>query len=301
MKAFSKILVPVDFSKPADAAIDTAIEIASHYDASITLMNVFEPVALAFPDDPSFYAAPITSDVMGDLRKALEKKQDAALAKGAKRVTIAQSHGNPPAAIKDFAEAGGYDLIVMGTLGRTGLSHFLIGSVAERVVRAAPCAVLTVREVGKPFSKILVPTDFSAGAQAALDVAIELAARWHASITLVNVFEPIAYAVPTASGIYASLPLDRMIEDQTAALDKIRQRALGQGAQQVEVAPRTGRPPAEICELARSGGFDLIAMGTHGRSGFAHMLIGSVAERVVRTAPCAVLTIREAPVTARVA
>jgi nucleotide-binding universal stress UspA family protein len=211
MKAFSKILVPVDFSKHADAAIDSAIDIAARYDASITLMNVFEPVALAFPEDQSFYAGPITSDVMADLRKALEKKKDAAIAKGAKRVAIEQSRGNPAAAIKDFADAGDYDLIVMGTLGRTGIAHFFLGSVAERVVRTASCTVLTVHERSKPFTKILVPTDFSADSDRALDAAIDIAARWQASITLVNVFQPIAHTYPTGSGIYTSLPIDHVL------------------------------------------------------------------------------------------
>jgi nucleotide-binding universal stress UspA family protein len=298
MKAFSKILVPVDFSQYADAAIDTAIEMASRYDASITLINVFEPLALAFPHEPSFYAGPITADVMEDLRKALDKKKSVALAKGAKHVDVAQSHGNPFAAIKDFAEAGEYDLIVMGTRGRTGLAHFFVGSVAERVVQTASCAVLTVQEKSRPLSKILVPTDFSSGADAAIDAAIDLAARWQASITLVHVFEPIAYAFPMGTGIYSSLPVDHVVKDQLEALDRLRHSALAKGAEQVEIVQRTGHPPTEIRDLARAGDFDLIAMGTHGRSGLSHMLIGSVAERVVRLAPCAVLTIREAPPTA---
>jgi nucleotide-binding universal stress UspA family protein len=298
MKAFSKILVPVDFSEYADAAIDTAIEMASRYDASITLMNVFEPLALAFPHEPSFYAGPITAELTEDLRKALEKKKTAALAKGATHVDVAQSHGSPFAAIKDFAEAGGYDLIVMGTRGRTGLAHFFMGSVAERVVRTASCAVLTVHERSKPFSKILVPTDFSSGADAAIDAAIDLAVRGQASITLVNVFEPIGYAFPTGTGIYSSLPVDHVLRDQLSALDRIRDGALAKGAKQVEIVQRTGHPPTEIRDLARAGDFDLIAMGTHGRTGLSHMLIGSVAERVVRIAPCAVLTVRESPPTA---
>lgn len=292
MKAIHKILVPVDFSKYADAAIDTAIEIAARYDASITLMNVFEPVALAFPEDQSFYAGAITSDVMADLRNALAKKRDAAMAKGAKNVSVELGRGNPAAAIKDFADAGEYGLIVMGTLGRTGLAHFFLGSVAERVVRTAPCPVLTVHERVKSFSKILVPTDFSPDAQAALDAAIDVAARWQASITLLNVFQPVAYTYPTAGGVFASLPIDHVLKDQLEGLDRLQRSAVAKGAKQVEIAQRTGHPATEICALALDGSFDLIAMGTHGRSGISRMLIGSVAERVVRTAPCAVLSIR---------
>lgn len=294
MKAFTKILVPVDFSKYADAAIDTAIDIAARYDASITLMNVFEPVALAFPEDQSFYAGAITSDVMADLRKALEKKKDAAIAKGAKRLSFELGHGNPAAVIRSFATDGNYDLIVVGTLGRTGLAHFLLGSVAERVVRTAPCPVLTVHESGRPFTKILVPTDFSPASDTALDAAIDLAGRWQASITLVNVFEPMAYTYPTGTGIYMSLPVDHVIKDQLEALERQKRNALAKGAKQVEIAQRTGHPATEITDLARDGSFDLIAMSTHGRSGLSRMFLGAIAERVVRTAPCPVLTFREA-------
>jgi nucleotide-binding universal stress UspA family protein len=293
MNALNKILVPVDFSKHTDAAIETAIELASLYDASITLLNVFEPAPLVFPDDASFYAGSLATEAMGDLRKLLDKKKDEALAKGAKRVRVEQHRGNPVAAIQDVAEVGRYDLIVIGTLGRTGLARLLLGSVAERVVRSASCAVLTVHERAKSFAKILVPTDFSAGAEAALATAIDLAVRSQASITLVNVYQPIGYAFPTGSGVYTSLPLDHVFRDQLEALEALQQRVVAKGVKQVEVAGRTGHPPTEIRDLARAGSFDLIAMGTHGRSGMAHMLIGSVAERVVRTAPCPVLTIRE--------
>jgi nucleotide-binding universal stress UspA family protein len=292
MKSLNKILVPVDFSKHADAAIDAAMEIAARYDASITLLNVFEPVALAFPEEQNFYAGTITADLMADRRKALEKKKDAVLAKGAKRVTVEQVQGNPAAAIKDFAADGNYDLIVMGTLGRTGVAHFFLGSVAERVVRTAACAVLTVHEHSKPFSKILVPTDFSPDSDAALDAATDLAARWQASITLVNVFQPIAHTYPTGSGIFTSLPVDHVIKDQLEALERLRQSALAKGAKQVEIVQRTGHPATEIHDLARDGGFDLIAMSTHGRSAMSRMFLGAVAERVVRTAPCPVLTLR---------
>lgn len=293
MKALNKILVPVDFSKHADAAISAAIEIASRYDARITLVNVFEPIALVFPDDPGFYTGAATADLMEDLRKALEKKRTAALEQGAKHVDFEQLRGNPPAVIKQYADDGSYDLIVMGTLGRSGLAHFLLGSVAERVVRTASCPVLTVHERNKPFSKILVPTDFSTGARAALDAAIELAARWQASISLVNVFHPSAHTFPTGSGIYDSLPMEHVLKDQLEALVEQQQRAVTAGAKAVDILQRTGNPAMEIHKLALDGGFDLIAMGTHGRSGMSRMFLGSVAERVVRTAPCPVLTLRE--------
>jgi nucleotide-binding universal stress UspA family protein len=89
-----------------------------------------------------------------------------------------------------------------------------------------------------------------------------------------------------------------VLKGQLLALDKLRHSALAKGAKQVEIVQRTGHPPTEIRDLARAGDFDLIAIGTHGRTGLSRMLIGSVAERVARIAPCAVLTIHEAPPTA---
>lgn len=293
MNPFDKILVPVDFSKHSDAAIDTAMDVAARYDSSIVLMNVLEPLALAFPEDQGWSSgSAVMEEIKADLLKALEQKRDAALARGAKRVTIEQRHGNPAASIKAFADAGNFDLIVMGTLGRTGIAHFFLGSVAERVVRTASCAVLTVHEHSRPFSKILVPTDFSADADAALDAAIDVAARWQASITLVNVFQPMAYTYPTGTGIYTNLPIEHVIKDQLETLEKLQKGAIAKGAKHVEIAHRTGHPATEVCNLARDGGFDLIAMGTHGRSGLSRVFLGAVAERVVRTAPCPVLTIR---------
>lgn len=145
MKPFSKILVPVDFSSHADEAVDAAVDIAQRYEAEIMLVNVFEPIALAFPEGSGVYASLSTTDFVLDLEQALEKKRAQTAAKSGRAIQAVQRTGHPPHEIVDLARSGGFDLIVMGTHGRTGLSHMLVGSVAERVVRTAPCAVLTVR------------------------------------------------------------------------------------------------------------------------------------------------------------
>jgi nucleotide-binding universal stress UspA family protein len=144
VKPFSKILVPIDFSTHSDQAIEAALDIAKRYEASITLVNVFEPIALAFPEGSGIYASLSLADFMVDLEKELEKKRAATAAKSGRAIQAVQRTGHPPHEIVDLASSGGFDLIVMGTQGRTGLAHMLIGSVAERVVRTAPCAVLTV-------------------------------------------------------------------------------------------------------------------------------------------------------------
>lgn len=144
MAPFKKILVPVDFSPHADAALATALDVAKHYDASITLVHVFEPVSLAMPEGSGFYASGQISDAMRETEKALTRAREDASARAGKPVEAVQRTGSPPHEIVDFARSRSFDLIVVGTHGRTGLAHMLIGSVAERVVRAATCAVLTV-------------------------------------------------------------------------------------------------------------------------------------------------------------
>jgi universal stress protein A len=136
------------------------------------------------------------------------------------------------------------------------------------------------------FTRILVPTDFSASSAAALDYARMLAARFGASLHLLHVLEndfllPMVVDPQTVeAGVLRQLHELLTIED--------RER----GA--VPAVLRSDAVADAIVSYARSGGIDLIVMGTHGRGGFAHLLRGSVAERVVRTAPCMVLTDREA-------
>lgn len=144
MAPFKKILVPIDFSPHAEAALEAALSVAKHYDASITLVHVFEPIALALPEGSGFYPSAQLTDAMRETQRMLDAKRDELAPKAGRAVEVVQRNGSPPHEIVDFAKSRGFDLIVLGTHGRTGLAHMLIGSVAERVVRSAPCAVLTV-------------------------------------------------------------------------------------------------------------------------------------------------------------
>jgi nucleotide-binding universal stress UspA family protein len=144
MTPFKKILVPIDFSPHAQAAIEAALSVAKHYDGSITLVHVFEPIAIALPEGGGFYPSPQLTDAMRETERMLHGKRDELSPRAGKAVEVVQRNGSPPHEIVELAKSHGFDLIVLGTHGRTGLAHMLIGSVAERVVRSAPCAVLTV-------------------------------------------------------------------------------------------------------------------------------------------------------------
>jgi nucleotide-binding universal stress UspA family protein len=196
----------------------------------------------------------------------------------------------PGFAIAAAAKRLNSDLIVMGSRGLTGLKHVLLGSVAERTVRTAPCPVLTVKHEEKGGLKlrtIVVPMDFSPASNSALELAKSLAKdAGPAHLILVH-----AYYVPVELEQFliqqGNPVLDRLSETVTKDLEKIQDAGISS-----EYVANRGAPERLIVELAKQKHADLIVMGTHGRRGLTHMLLGSVAERVVRTADCAVLTVQ---------
>lgn len=133
--------------------------------------------------------------------------------------------------------------------------------------------------------KILVPTDFSDAADAALRYAIELAAKLGAEVLLVHAWQLSAYASPSsdlAKGMERDLARD---------LEAVAQRYGSHGVT-IHRYLRLGIPYVEVVETAKELGADMIVMGTTGKTGLEHFLLGSVAERIVRTAQCPVLTVR---------
>lgn len=145
MKPFNKILVPVDFSPHSSEAIRTAADLSAKYQGSVTLTYVWQPVNYTLPEGYVLYTANQLTDLLQRFEKELQTAKQIAVDAGAKQVETKMLEGSPASEIVNFAEQGGYTLIVMGTHGRTGVSHALLGSVAEKVVRKAACPVLTVR------------------------------------------------------------------------------------------------------------------------------------------------------------
>lgn len=142
------------------------------------------------------------------------------------------------------------------------------------------------------FNKILVPIDYSTHSEEAVRTAIDLAKRFSAAITLVNVYEPIDRMVPEAYWVITPEQERRVLAAFEERLGKAEKQTRDLGASSVATQLLEGEPALRIVDYARANAFDLIVMGTHGRTGFKHLLLGSVAERVLRTAPCAVLVVK---------
>jgi len=145
-------------------------------------------------------------------------------------------------------------------------------------------------------TNFLVPTDFSPTARRALDYAIALAARLGARIHIVHVIGIPALGLPEIGLALTTMTIDSLMADGQAALDRITNECRDQ-ATFGEVVLRTGDARAEILQVATQVHADLIVVGTHGRRGVSRALLGSVAEAIVRMAPCPVLTVRETAVT----
>lgn len=141
---------------------------------------------------------------------------------------------------------------------------------------------------------ILVPTDMSPGAEQAIDYAIELANQLGATVHLVNVIGIPALGVPELGVALTSTMIDSMVGDNQRALDELAGRLRARGTIGHALL-KTGDARDMIEQAAVELGVDLIVMGTHGRTGVSRVLLGSIAETVVRTAPCPVLTIKTKP------
>jgi nucleotide-binding universal stress UspA family protein len=146
-----------------------------------------------------------------------------------------------------------------------------------------------------PWKKILCPVDFSEPAQAAMSVAVQLCRQFDADLTLFHSYQLPGYTLPEGSVVASPKMLQDLADQAEAHLSEWRQLAVGMGAPRVETAKGIGDPAIEVVEVAREGGYDLIVLGTHGRTGIRHALLGSITERVVRHARCPVLTVHPEP------
>ncbi len=147
--AFTKILVPTDFSPNAKEAARMAIDVAKRYDASLCFIHVFQSVAYILPEGFVAQNAVQLTDIIDELGKLVRSEKADAERSGIKRVEADLVEGVPATEIVRYAKEKRCDLIVMGTHGRTGITHALMGSIAEKVVRTAECPVLTLRDLAK--------------------------------------------------------------------------------------------------------------------------------------------------------
>lgn len=296
------ILVPLDGSDLAERAVPVAAELARRAGVELRLVHVHDPMAA---EPIHVEGMPIIDDHMRSLRREHEQAYlDRAiqrLAPGA-RVSVALLDGAVATAIVGHAERVGAALIVLTTHARGGFERAWLGSVTDEMVRLSHVPLLVVRpepgHVSGAFRRILVPLDGSAAAESILEHAVRLARlEPEAEMVLVEVVQPVASGVwlPGAP-LTASLPADDLpspeLESARKYLGGVARRLEASGMRvraRVEIAPIVA--PA-ILEIARGEHADVVALATHGRSGFARLRLGSVADKLIRGSHTPILLFR---------
>ncbi len=289
---FHQILCPIDFSPSSRRALRTAARLAKRDHAGLVILHV------GYAGDPGLgdyqFSTEILANVVTDERRHLDDALIEMKQLGVDHVSAELLRGHPWPQISERLDGDPtLDLVVIGARGRTGASRFLFGSVAEKVIRHAPCPVLVTGEgiEALPFRRILCPVDFSAGSQHALDL-IPKAIDPSSEVTLLHVLDaPPSYAKEPSLRTFED-DLDREAASQlTKAADALRPNVTASVGTRVVV----GHPSEEILRvLEASPPFDLVIMGSHGRTGLKRVLLGSVAERIAHHAPCPVLIARPA-------
>ncbi|MBX0296140.1 universal stress protein [Haloarcula nitratireducens] len=282
---FDNILVPTDGSDCAQAAVGYAADLATRYEASVHALSVVDSRMLE--DGPQ-------SDEVTKERATIAERACNDLSESGISVEQAVRTDIPHKAILRYATEQGVDLIVMGTHGRTGVERYLLGSVTERVVRLSDAPVLTVKTaddggVTYPYTDILVPTDGSEGAEAAISPAIDVGNTYDARLHALSVIDTMALGLDVRS---AGM-LDALEESARSAVETIEKQATQASVSGVETAIEHGNPYRGIRAYVEEHDIDLVVMGTQGRSGIERYLLGSVAEKTVRTSPVPVMTVRQ--------
>ncbi len=275
------ILFPTDFSENAQQAFPLSCSLARDCGARIVVLYVVPPpighdqlLARRNPDE--YHAGSWQA-----LRQVQAPDENV-------QVEHRLEDGDAAKEILKVADDVQSGLIVMGTHGRTGLGRAIVGSVAEQVLRGATCPVLTVRKgsVMPKIQTILLPMDFSESSESALRVAFSLARDYHARLIILHVASP-GLAMPYSEfqkTLEQSSGYRRELEEKLRQCQKPECNA--------EFRVEEGDAADQIIRVAQQAHCDLIVMGTHGRTGLPRLLLGSVAEKVLRTAPCPVLMLK---------
>jgi nucleotide-binding universal stress UspA family protein len=286
----SRILVPLDESDLAEAAIPWAAALARAYGAPVHLISVWNAEEESFKRagvDPNDSIERITNELHAYLQGVSARPEFQGL-----EVSTEIRLGDPADQIRKVAEDenGGARMLVISSHGRGGFKRMIRGSVADKLVRSMhiPVLVLTPDSGDRKaqLTNILVPLDGSERSEGALPVAREVAAATGATVHLVRVYNPLAEVSAGLPGATPDLGViaEQMLEAARAYLDETKRDG--------EVTDvRAGRPLDAIIDYADQVPCDIIVMASHGRGGIVRLAIGSTTDSVTRSAHCPVLVV----------
>lgn len=275
---YEKILVPLDGSKLAEVALIYAEELAGRLGSEITLVSVSDSAGAREYHKHQIYLGKIIEATRRRAAKYREQSKDKEI-----KTELEVLVGHPAEEILAYADTENIGLIVMATHGRSGITRWALGSVADKVVRATRTPVALIRAKGaRPdvrkkgiMNKTLVPLDGSKESEAVIPYVKELADKLKTEVTLLQV---------VAEPFHASADAESYLE-KTGRLLKSEDIT-------VNYDTRVGAAAEEIIKLADEANMDMIVMSTHGRSGIRRWTLGSVADRVLNGGNTPILLVR---------
>ncbi|MFB6097918.1 MAG: universal stress protein [Salinibacter sp.] len=295
MLSIQRVLFPTDFSDGSKRAFPQAAYLADWHDADLHILNVtgrhrhdYEHTRANFP---------IPTDTLTDWLRRPSASVSGSNWPDLEALPIMQEQvesAEPGERIIAYAEDEDIDLTVMGTHGRRGVDRMLFGSVTEEVVRQGPCPVLTVRSdadvtPSQAVRRVLAPVDFSDASETAIQHAKEIALTYGAEIDLLHVVEEPFYPPEYGLGP-ASFPTEEVLDNVETQLGDLAREKIGY--EHVMIEAQLGTPSNEILNYIDENEIDLVVIATHGRTGLDRVLLGSVAERVLRRAPTPVFIVK---------
>ncbi len=296
-----KLLVPLDGSKLAETALPYAEELAIKIGYEVTLINVRSPAEDPYHPALEAYLKSVAEKTKNNIQTSLVKNKG----KGRKVKTVVVGSGilvgNSAEGILEYADNENMDLIVMATHGRTGISLWALGSVAEKVVRASRHPVLLVRantdlKNKAVLNNILLPLDGSKQSEVALSYVTSFASMLNAKVTLTHVITQPYYSYTATDGIINTDYSAKELKDKKADAKKYLEKAgktLKRKGIVTSVQVKVGRAAEEIIGLSENTGIDIIVMSTHGDSGFHSSGHGSVADKVLHGGNTPILLVRK--------
>ncbi|WP_436928111.1 universal stress protein [Halosimplex amylolyticum] len=284
---YEDILLPFDGSDGAAEALYHTAEIAHWADATIHVLFVADTTLHSV----TVVETEVVDTLVHEGEDIVEEAEKTLNTLGVDYDSdVVQGH--PAPTIVEYAEQYEYDVIVMPTHGREGVSRYLIGSVTEKVVRLSSVPVLTARmqpdeQLVFPYENILIPTDGSAGAAHAGEHGLSLAAALDATVHVLSVVDNTSLGLDVRSTISGQ----EREQAATNAVDDLVSEAETHGVSNSVRHVEHGSPIEVILDCIESNDIHAVVMGTTGRRGSDRILIGSVAEKTVRSAPVPVITV----------
>lgn len=289
-----RILVGSDLSSASDEALRQALKIAVAEGGELAVCHVLpEPeVRDLFPEEHQRDIETLAA-IEPQTTAALTAQVERVRGQQALRYRVLVEQGPAYAALVDYAERWGAELIVVGNNGRSALKHLFLGSVAEKVARHAPCSALIARK--SPEGVVLVATDLSDPSQLALAVGARESRHRQRPLVVMHASDSLARRAAPAMALLGANPMIDSPEVSRERDDLVRQiieSSLKRLEVEAEIRLVSGNPAEEILRLAESLPAELLVLGTRGRSSVAKIMLGGVASHMVASAPCSVLAVR---------